>query len=84
MTEMSNGLISGHAYTILHVKAHLGNRLINIRNPWGRIEWEGDWSDKSLLWTAEMKNALRPVLDENDGSFWMSYDDLLLHFTCIN
>ncbi|KAI8517973.1 hypothetical protein Bbelb_039900 [Branchiostoma belcheri] len=44
-----SGLVSGHAYTITGVskirssgKTH---RLIKIRNPWGRQEWKGAWSD---------------------------------------
>lgn len=25
------------------------------RNPWGSMEWTGDWSDNSPLWTEEMQ-----------------------------
>jgi calpain-15 len=79
-----SGLIGGHSYTIIQVKKAFGNRLLNIRNPWGRIEWQGDWGDRSPLWTDKMKKALQPVLDESDGTFWMSYEDFLQHFTCVN
>lgn len=27
--------------------------LVKLRNPFGTYEWEGDWSDKSPLWTPE-------------------------------
>lgn len=30
------------------------------RNPWGEKEWDGDWSDKSPLWTPQIKV---PILD---------------------
>jgi len=46
--------------------------LLNIRNPWGRIEWDGAWSDKSKEWTQEMVSEVRPVF-EDDGSFWMCF-----------
>jgi len=46
---------------------------LNIRNPWGNFEWDGDWSDKSHLWTEDMIKGFNAVLDENDGSFWMSF-----------
>jgi len=30
------------------------NRLIKMRNPWGKGEWTGHWSDKCEKWTEEM------------------------------
>ena len=34
-------------------------RLVKLRNPWGTgVEWNGDWSDKSPLWTPELKEEL--------------------------
>ena len=35
----------------------------NVRN--------GDWSDKSPLWTPDIRKELNPTLEENDGTFWM-------------
>jgi len=26
-------------------------KLVQLRNPWGRFEWFGDWGDNSDLWT---------------------------------
>jgi hypothetical protein len=27
-----------------------------MRNPWGHgVEWKGDWSDNSKLWTEDLK-----------------------------
>jgi hypothetical protein len=50
-----NGLIMGHAYSILDLDKVVRNnqeiRLIQLRNPWGKDEWNGDWSDTSNLWT---------------------------------
>ena len=47
----SNGLIPGHAYAIIVAKEFKGHRLLQMRNPWGGFEWNGDWSDNSSLWT---------------------------------
>lgn len=82
--QKKGGLVPGHAYTVIIVKEALNNRLINIRNPWGTFEWDGSWSDKSELWTPEMIELVKPILDENDGTFWMSYQDFITHFNGIN
>ena len=34
-------------------------RLVQLRNPWGKFEWRGDWSDKSTKWTDALKHAVR-------------------------
>lgn len=52
-----------------------------MRNPWGSVEWNGDWSDKSKCWTPEAKEALGWT-DENDGIFWMSWKDMKNYCTC--
>jgi hypothetical protein len=52
----STGLVAGHAYTLVSAKqTSKGDRLVKLRNPWGSMEWTGDWSDSSPLWTEEMQ-----------------------------
>jgi hypothetical protein len=58
-----------------------------IRNPWGSMEWRGEWSDNSPLWTPELKAELGSTFVESaddDGAFWMSYNDMLTNFVSIN
>lgn len=80
----TGGLVPGHAYSVIQVKEAYGNRLINIRNPWGKFEWEGDWSDKSAKWTDDMKAAINPVLNDTDGTFWMCFEDFVTNFRGLN
>jgi hypothetical protein len=61
-----SGIVQGHAYAILDVQDVDGNQLLRLRNPWGRKEWTGDWSDQSPLWTRRMKQKLNWV-DADDG-----------------
>ena len=50
------GILAGHAYYILDVfeiskprgRKRKKSKLIRIRNPWGRKEWNGKWSDNSV------------------------------------
>lgn len=44
----------------------------------------GDWSNKSKLWTLEARNELNPSLEDNDGTFWMSYQDFMTFFKGLN
>ena len=36
--------------------------LIQLRNPWGSREWQGDYSDSSALWTRELRVAIQAQL----------------------
>jgi len=81
------GLVERHAYTVLKFrqvdlrgKTH---KLVLLRNPYGRVEWQGDWSDKSRLWTPELRRELGH-LSQDDGVFWMPFHDFLTYFHVIN
>jgi len=82
------GLVALHSYGILGcavVRDQYGEeiRLVQLRNPWGDFEWNGDWGDKSDLWTTELKRIVGFVDDASDGSFWMSWKDLCFYFSRI-
>ncbi|EED22037.1 calpain-like protein [Talaromyces stipitatus ATCC 10500] len=70
------GISEGHSYSIMEAKEINGVRLLRLRNPWGKKEWSGAWSDGSEEWTPEWMNLLNHKFG-NDGVFWISYDDLL-------
>ena len=82
--EIEGSLMPGYSYTIVQAKECQGHWLLNIRNPWGNFEWTGDWGENSPLWTEEMKNELNPILEETDGTFWMSFEDFIQHFWTLN
>jgi hypothetical protein len=76
--KSESGLVSGHAYSIMDVREVIDSRgkvrmILEIRNPWGKFEWKGEFSDKSPLWTAEAKRSLK-VEDHDDGVFWMPFE----------
>ncbi|XP_037071120.1 calpain-D-like [Pollicipes pollicipes] len=79
------GLRPRHAYSVLDVREAAGYRLLRLRNPWGHFSWCGEWSDASASWTPELRAALRTSADgDGGGVFWISYDDLLRYFDCID
>ncbi|CAE6501551.1 unnamed protein product [Rhizoctonia solani] len=80
-----NGLFAGHAYSVIAAREVNGKRFLHLRNPWGKVEWTGAWSDGSKEWTAEWL-ALLPQLQHkfgNDGEFLMEYKDFLATWTII-
>ena len=38
------GLVPGHCYAIIRLVEIEGYRLIQLRNPWGRLSWKGRFS----------------------------------------
>lgn len=81
--ELPNGLVNDHVYTVLDCRELEDPpiALVQIRNPWGRVEWKGDWSDDSDVWTAKIKAEIRPTFIKNDGVFWMSFKDFVTNFS---
>lgn len=75
------GLVSAHAYSIIGVvKLSNGEKLVQVRNPWGRGEWKGDWSDQSGNWTDELKTEAK-FEEKVDGAFFISLSDYHSRFT---
>ena len=96
------GLVAGHAYSVIaamEVSERLPGgvapkpggktfRLLHIRNPWGKFEWKGKWSDHSNLWKKYKSIAnqlgVKPNKAADDGAFWMQYEDFKRVYTRIN
>jgi calpain-15 len=53
--------------------------LLRMRNPWGKIEWIGEWSFLSSLWSKNLKKMLN-YEDITDNSFFMSLKDFKHYF----
>ena len=78
-----SGLVFGATYTVYEVREIDGHCLIKLRNPPGdHGEWKGDWGDSSPVWTRRLKKILGWV-EEEDGCFWISWDDFCLSFQYI-
>ena len=86
-TESSNidiEPVAGCSYTIMQFLEVNNEKLLQIRNPFGVFSWKGDWSASSPKWTKEAIRRVNPSLDEDDGTFYMSFDDFLNRFTAIS
>jgi hypothetical protein len=79
------GLITEHSYGLIaaaEVKDRDGKmvQLVQLRNPWGNFEWNGDWGDTSDCWTDELKRELNLTANADDGLFWMNFEDMKKFF----
>ena len=55
-------------------------RLIQLRNPWGKGEWKGAWSDEDRKWTPTLKQQLK-LENKEDGIFFMEYKDFVKFYS---
>ena len=44
------GIQEGHAYSVMRAVEIDGERLLLLKNPWGKGEWTGPWSMSFDLW----------------------------------
>jgi hypothetical protein len=96
--KQMQGIVTGHAYTVLNVyEGGAGGaddddqaaplRLVELRNPWGRGEWSGDWGRGSRLWdSAQGKQVIvaHGPPPSQDGRFWMDWVDFTRCFDSID
>ncbi|PHH59770.1 hypothetical protein CDD82_2402 [Ophiocordyceps australis] len=76
------GIMELHSYSVQKAVEIEGKRLVRLKNPWGKGEWRGPWSDGSKEWTGEWLAKLEHRFGD-DGDFWISYADLLRKFQAI-
>jgi len=83
--KRKDGLVEGHAYSLLQVVESEGQSLVCLRNPWGNdVQWNGAWSDGDAMWRRH--NGLRQRLRPNfqpDGIFWMNWSDFVARWDTI-
>lgn len=72
-------LLEDHAYGVLRAVEVDDDKILNLRNPWGEVDWEGDWSPKSSKWTPQIRELLGVSEVEKD-SFWISFEDFVQNF----
>jgi hypothetical protein len=67
------GLIQSHEYSVIAAMEVAGKKFVKLRNPWGKVEWSGPWSDGSQEWTMEWLHRLPELKHSfaNDGEFLM-------------
>ncbi|KAK9960223.1 hypothetical protein ABG768_010298 [Culter alburnus] len=82
---LPNGLVEMHAYAVTGVAEVVCRghpvKLVRIFNPWGRGEWNMDWSDRSPLWEFVRPEDQKYNVVLDNGEFWMSMEDFCRNFS---
>ena len=85
--QSDSGIFQGHAYTFLNATIlNVGGeqvKLVQLRNPWGKGEYKGKWSDNDSSWNAVSESEKKRVYRgsaEDDGIFFMDYDAFVYEF----
>lgn len=56
-------------------------RLVQLRNPWGKCEWKGAWSDTDPRWNPTLRQELEQDANADDGIFCMTYADFVKYYS---
>ncbi|KAG8510204.1 Calpain-13 [Galemys pyrenaicus] len=78
-TELANGLVSQHAYTVTGAEQIRYRRgwedLIRLWNPWGKTEWKGRWRDGYGFWkplcSAQRTHVQRWMETQDQSKNWL-------------
>ena len=75
------GLCPGHAYSIVypHKWSERKVYLIKLRNPWGKNDWRGKWSESSPCWTEEFIKYFK-YTRKTDGTLFIELNDFIYFF----
>lgn len=71
-----DGLVNGHAYTLLDVIELEGTQLAKMRNPWSKEGYNGPWSDQDSRWTPALLKKVGHT-KANDGVFFIPFGNFL-------
>lgn len=75
-SDAATGLVGNHDYSVLGRLEAEGERLVLLRNPHGRGEWRGAFSDTDAEHWTDRLRAETQLEKGDDGSFWMRVGDV--------
>lgn len=77
-----NGLVTGHAYTLIGAQTVAGTRLIRVRNPHSKERYNGSWRDGSVEYNNNKAELEKHGFESNnrDGAFWIPIENFMKSF----
>lgn len=71
--KSETGIVANHAYSILNVVEYNGDLILKLRNPWGKFEFKGKYSEENdEIWEDEQLRELVGYEKKDDGTFCMT------------
>lgn len=84
--EKALGLAGVHDYAVLDMKVIGSQRLLLVKNPWcDGMVWKKslyipESEEEKGAWAQELRSALPDDPETAQGTFWMSFEDVVQHF----
>ena len=78
------GLCPNHIFSVMNIFKVGEIKLVKLRTPWGSMEYTGDWSIYDSKWTSDIKTLCQFPKDEDNGTFYMSFNDFTKYFSNLN
>lgn len=76
------GLADGHAFAVLDMREVGGERVMMLRNPWGKQEWKGKYGSHDTSESSLMAREAFGLTHEMEalGVFCIAYDDVVAYY----
>ena len=79
----STNLIKDHSYSVIEVLEAGETKLLKCKNPWGHTIPTIAYNIKNIKKLRNEKEEKEIIKDEDNGCFWLDWDDVTLHFAHI-
>lgn len=75
------GIVQSHAYTVAgRVTLSTGEKLVRIRNPWGRDSYRGQFGADSPKWTSALEKEVPDAKNSDDGYEYLPINQFKVSF----
>lgn len=81
----SRGIVPSHAYSVIGAYEIDGEKILKLRNPWGKFEFKGDVNENNSMWKKQSNiDLVGGVSKGDDGVFFMTLEEFTDTFIALS